>query len=45
MNEVEAIRLQENFATGVRGLYNYGAKVIEPGTLYKTEVTVANVPV
>ena len=44
VNEVESLRLESTFATGVRGLYNYGAKVIEAASLFKRTVNLTNVP-
>lgn len=37
----EAMRLENSFADGVRGLHLYGAKVIRPAQLASVEVTVA----
>lgn len=39
--ETEAIRLQDSFGDGVRGLHVYGAKVARPEALAKAEVTVS----
>lgn len=37
----EAMRLENSFADGVRGLHLYGAKVIRPANLAKAQVTIA----
>lgn len=39
--ETEAIRLQDSFADGVRGLHVYGAKVVRPKALATAAVTVS----
>lgn len=41
VQEVESIRLQNEFATGVRGLYVFGAVVAEPNALAVLDVKVA----
>lgn len=41
LQEIEAIRLPNEFATGVRGLYVFGAAVIEPDALAVLDVKVA----
>jgi hypothetical protein len=40
INQVETIRLENQFGDGVRGLHLYGAKVIRPEALAKATVTV-----
>lgn len=37
----EAVRLQDTFGDGVKGLHLYGAKVIRPANLVKAQVTVS----
>ena len=41
VQEVESIRLPNEFATGVRGLYVFGASVVEPDALAVLDVKVA----
>lgn len=41
ITETEAIRLQDQFGDGVRGLHLYGAKVVYPAALAMASVTVA----
>lgn len=41
VEEIESIRLQDEFATGVRGLYVFGASVVEPDALAVLDVKVA----
>lgn len=40
INETEALRLQNQFGDGIRGLHLYGAKVIRPEALVLASVTV-----
>lgn len=44
INKQETLRLQNTFADAVRGLYEYGYKVIEPKRLFKSAVTISKVP-
>lgn len=44
LDSQEQIRLQSTFADAVRGLYTYGAKVVDRTRLYKSVATIANVP-
>lgn len=43
VNRTESMRPSETFADVVRGLYNYGSKVIQPEGLLKSAVTVSGV--
>lgn len=40
INDTEAIRLQDQFGDGIRGLHLYGAKVVRPEALVMASVTV-----
>ena len=44
VREVESMRLQTTFANAVRGLQTYGARVLFPKRIYKSAVTIANIP-
>ena len=44
VNKTERLRLQNTFADAVRGLYEYGYKVIDGNRLFKSAVTVDKVP-
>lgn len=44
VREVENVRLPSRFATQIRGLLNYGIAVVESASLFKTTLTIANVP-
>jgi len=41
ITETEAIRLQDQFGDGIRGLHLYGAKVVQPACLAMASLTVA----
>lgn len=41
INSVETVRLPDTFATGLRGLHLYGAKVTRPSGLAKADVTIS----
>ena len=45
LDSQEQLRLQDTFADAVRGLYTYGAKVVDRSRLYRSVATIANVPV
>ena len=45
VNRVEDVRLTDVFATGVRGLYNYGSVVVENAGLFKSAATISKIPV
>ena len=45
LDRTEQIRLETTFADAVRGLYTYGAKMVDPTRMYRSAVTIANVPV
>lgn len=45
IDRTEQLRLQTTFADAVRGLYTYGAKMVDPTRMHKSAVTIANVPV
>lgn len=44
VEEVEALRLEKSFKTGIRGLYTYGSRVIEGSTLFKATVSINHIP-
>ena len=44
VNKTERLRLQETFADAVRGLYEYGYKVIDSKRIFKSAMTVNKVP-
>ena len=44
VSRTERLRLQNTFADAVRGLYEYGYKVIRPDSLYKSAMSVTKVP-
>ena len=44
VNRTERLRLQNTFADAVRGLYEYGYKVIRPASLFKSAMSVTKVP-
>ena len=44
INSVESMRLEGSFATAVRGLYNYGALVIEGSTMFKQTQNIQFIP-
>lgn len=45
IRKAERIRLETTFADAVRGLYKYGAQIVYPNRLFKSETTISNVPV
>lgn len=44
IRKTERLRLQTTFADAVRGLYEYGVKVIDANRIFKSAVTIAKVP-
>lgn len=44
IGEVENVRLQDDFANAIRGLYTYGLQSIWPDRLFKSAVEITSVP-
>ena len=43
VDNVEALRLENRFATGVRGQYNYGLKLLNANLIRKQEIAMTNI--
>lgn len=45
IGEVESVRLPDDFANAIRGLYTYGCQSIWPDRLFKSTVSISKIPV